>query len=356
MNSVFSSDKEPFRSRPLAASLTIHAVLVVLMLILPARFGGQTDEPEPLDIVFYKPEAVEPQPIPLQELPDPEPQPQPPEIAEVEPPPPLRPEPPPEIRQPIARNEPPPRPRAKPVPPPVKPKPEPPKRTVRTAVLAETRPQPVAQPPRRVARTAGFGETEAPRQQRTRTERTVAPVGGFATAAADDAPLGRENTRVVASGSFSTGKVNVPREGKRPRGGSVINTSFDVADAEPTSSHRATGSVKQGGFGSGETVAPQPRRRKRPVENPDTPVAIVSKPTPVYTDEARELRIEGEVVLEVTFPASGRLRVLRVLGGLGHGLDEAAIDAAEKIEFKPARRGGRPVNHTVTLRVVFQLA
>ena len=36
--------------------------------------------------------------------------------------------------------------------------------------------------------------------------------------------------------------------------------------------------------------------------------------------------------------------------------DEAAIEAAKKIEFKPARRDGRPVDHTATLRVVFQLA
>jgi TonB family protein len=161
----------------------------------------------------------------------------------------------------------------------------------------------------------------------------------------------------VASGSFSTGEVTVPRQGQPPRGGAVINTSFDAAaETAPSTTTRTTGSVKRGGFGSGEAVAAQPRQRTRPVEKPDTPVAIVSKPKPVYTEQARELRIEGEVVLEVTFPASGRLRVLRVLGGLGYGLDEAAIEAAEKIEFEPARRGGRPVDHTATLRVVVQLA
>ena len=97
-------------------------------------------------------------------------------------------------------------------------------------------------------------------------------------------------------------------------------------------------------------------RRSLPSADLDSPVEIISKPTPAYTDEARSLRIEGEVVLEVTFVDSGELRVLRVLEGLGHGLDEAAVEAAKKIQFTPARRDGRPVSHTATLRVIFRLA
>jgi TonB family protein len=88
----------------------------------------------------------------------------------------------------------------------------------------------------------------------------------------------------------------------------------------------------------------------------DAEVEILSKPKPIYTDEARRLRIEGDVVLKVTFEASGKLVVLGVVQGLGHGLDQAAIDAAKKIEFNPARRDGQPVDHTANLRVVFRLA
>ncbi|HKQ62563.1 MAG TPA: energy transducer TonB, partial [Candidatus Polarisedimenticolaceae bacterium] len=111
------------------------------------------------------------------------------------------------------------------------------------------------------------------------------------------------------------------------------------------------------GFGDG-TAAAGPARARAPQAQPslDAPVEIVSKPKPAYTSEARELRIEGEVLLEVTFAASGVLRVLRVLEGLGHGLDKNAVDAAEQIQFKPARRNGQPVDHTATLRVVFRLA
>jgi TonB family protein len=86
------------------------------------------------------------------------------------------------------------------------------------------------------------------------------------------------------------------------------------------------------------------------------PAEIISKPTPAYTPEARNLRIEGDVVLEVVFEASGRLRVVRIVQGLGHGLDESATRAAEQIRFKPAQRDGQPADYAATVHIVFQLA
>jgi TonB family protein len=86
------------------------------------------------------------------------------------------------------------------------------------------------------------------------------------------------------------------------------------------------------------------------------PVEVLSKPTPIYTDEARKLRIEGDVLLHVEFSASGTLRVVRVVRGLGHGLDEAAIQAAQQIRFKPALDHGRAVDSSATVTIVFRLA
>jgi TonB family protein len=68
------------------------------------------------------------------------------------------------------------------------------------------------------------------------------------------------------------------------------------------------------------------------------------------------LNLEGEVLLEVMFGANGQLRVNRVVQGLGHGLDEAAVSAANKIKFKPAQRNGQAVDSTNIVRVTFQLA
>ena len=87
-----------------------------------------------------------------------------------------------------------------------------------------------------------------------------------------------------------------------------------------------------------------------------TSVEIIFKPNPAYTEEARGLKLEGEVLLEVLFGANGQLHVNRVVRGLGHGLDENAIAAANKMRFKPALRNGQPVDSTAIVHVVFQLA
>jgi protein TonB len=87
-----------------------------------------------------------------------------------------------------------------------------------------------------------------------------------------------------------------------------------------------------------------------------TPIQILSKPRPAYTEEARRSRIEGEVLLEVLFTAEGKPRVLRVVQGLGHGLEAAATESASRIEYRPATRGGELVDQVATVHIVFQLA
>ncbi len=114
--------------------------------------------------------------------------------------------------------------------------------------------------------------------------------------------------------------------------------------------------VATGGFGSEQVVHQGPKIAQADSSAPTTPVEITFKPNPVYTDEARSLKLEGEVLLEVNFSATGTLHVNRVVRGLGHGLDEAAIAAANKMRFKPALRSGQPVDSTAIVHVVFQMA
>jgi TonB family protein len=85
------------------------------------------------------------------------------------------------------------------------------------------------------------------------------------------------------------------------------------------------------------------------------PVQILSKPFPRYPEEALRRRLQGDVLLDVEFRYSGSLEVLGVRRGLGHGLNESAIEAARKLRFVPARRDGRPVDTQATLRIRFQL-
>ena len=104
---------------------------------------------------------------------------------------------------------------------------------------------------------------------------------------------------------------------------------------------------------------PQPvveKKKAQQIKPVKLPVSIQEKPNPVYTVEARKLHVEGEVLLQVMFTATGQVRVLRVLHGLGHGLDEAATQAAERIRFSPAQQEGRPIDSTATLHIVFQLS
>jgi len=61
-------------------------------------------------------------------------------------------------------------------------------------------------------------------------------------------------------------------------------------------------------------------------------------------------------LLEVMFGANGQLHVNRVVRGMGHGLDEAAINAANSMRFNPAQRNGVPVDTTAVVHVKFQLA
>ena len=118
-----------------------------------------------------------------------------------------------------------------------------------------------------------------------------------------------------------------------------------------------TGSpVSTGGFGTEQVVHGGPKLAQADSGPATSSVEITYKPQPVYTDEARRLKLEGEVLLEVSFGANGTLHVNRVVRGLGHGLDEAAAAAANKMRFKPALRMGQPVDSTAVVHVLFQLA
>jgi TonB family protein len=117
------------------------------------------------------------------------------------------------------------------------------------------------------------------------------------------------------------------------------------------------GTVRSAGFGDADVPAPPTVRTQAAAPAAKiTPAEILSKPTPIYTEEARRLHIEGEVLVEAILGASGKVQVLRVVRGLGHGLDEEAVRRAEQIHFKPALRDGQPADSTVILHIIFQLA
>jgi TonB family protein len=174
---------------------------------------------------------------------------------------------------------------------------------------------------------------------------------------------GKANAKLMIA---STGSFDMPQGAGYGNGsggakgikGTIASSGFGngiAAGGNGDGRSNGRGSVATGGFGQQEVsqAAAKPKQDSGP---PTNPVEITFKPNPVYTDEARNLKLEGEVLLEVMFGANGQLHVNRVVRGLGHGLDEAAIAAANRMRFKPALRNGQPVDSTAVVHVVFQLA
>lgn len=214
---------------------------------------------------------------------------------------------------------------------------------VHTGEFGSSAPPTINAPIQKV-QTGGFGDPNGvPGQGKPNAKLTIASTGSF------DLPQG-------SGQGNGTG-------GAKGMKGTIASAGFGSGIAQPgqgdgrSNGRGYGGGVQTGGFGAQQvaqaSAKPQSQLDSGP---PTTPVQITFKPNPVYTDEARQLKLEGEVLLEVSFTISGQLHVNRVVRGLGHGLDEAAIAAANKMRFKPALRNGVPVDSTAIVHVVFQLA
>jgi TonB family protein len=210
--------------------------------------------------------------------------------------------------------------------------------------------------PARIVYTGAFGSSAAP---------TVnAPIQKVQTGGFGDPDglkgQGKDNAHLMSAklGSFDlpegqgTGNGAGGAKGIK---GTVASTGFGNGIAQGDNRPRR-GSVQTAGFGAQELSHGGPKIAQADTGPATTQVEIISKPSPIYTKEARNLKLEGEVLLEVLFTANGQVHVNRVVRGLGHGLDEAAVTAASQMRFKPAQRLGTPVDSTAIVHVVFQLA
>ena len=89
-------------------------------------------------------------------------------------------------------------------------------------------------------------------------------------------------------------------------------------------------------------------------EPPAKPKAI-SVILPSYTDDAIAAGIEGNVRVQITVDETGKVVDVKVIAGLGHGLDEAALAAARRSTFEPAMHCGKPSQATFTIKMRFKL-
>jgi len=192
--------------------------------------------------------------------------------------------------------------------------------------------------PLRHVQTGGFGDQSSvtDRGDPKRNTVTVTSLGSF------DAPSGTGNGNGTAGSSGIRGTVRATAFG-------------DAASYSAATEHNSGHLSAASGFGDAVRQGGHPAVQ-RVQDNPDlSPVQIVYKPLPAYTPEARRQRIEGEVVLDVVFNASGSLQIRRVVKGLGYGLDDMAVAAAQRIQFRPARRDGQSYDCAALVHMVFEI-
>jgi len=278
-------------------SVALHAIVVVILIVAPIRASETPSAPTRRSrMVFVLPATqlvkLPPAPIVMPRLPRPVPQPPVREVVKAEVPKPLP------VTPVVAKL--------------VDPSP---------AVVPVVE-RPIEKPV--VQRPVETGLFERTNSARTNQAAAAVTTGGFGSQVA--------SARVASETAVTTG-------------------GFSSAARAPRAAAN-DGEVQTAGFDQRAAAKPSAAVTK-PV---DRPVEIVFKPTPEYTDEARSARIEGTVSLELEFTAAGDVRVLRVVRGLGHGLDEAAQRAALRIRFKPAQSDSGPVDSRATVHITFRLS
>jgi TonB family protein len=188
-----------------------------------------------------------------------------------------------------------------------------------------------------------FGATPNPNATRPANIAAIGnPYGGMNGPAV--APHG-----VVGSTGFGNGLKSGSNAGVV---GKVATAGIPGAtSAAPSGSQGKVASV-----GIPSTPTTVPVASKYIAEPTFTNLEVLSKPPVEYTSEARQLRVQGDVILRVTFTSNGQVVVRGIVHGLGHGLDQEAQRVAQQIHFRPATRNGQPVDITTNITITFQLA
>jgi TonB family protein len=326
-------------------SLVLHAMVVGLVLVLAPAIVLQEAAPR-FSLTLVAP--VESKPV------ESKPAPKPVQTAKVE-----KPAEPVRALRPLARPQesritPPKLEPAPALPSPVRPAPVLPAESVairppvQTGVFgANTTPKPNAKLPVATAKDAGFDRANS--QGAIVPESPVPAAAGFDVRSGDSQATPHKAT--IQTGAFAETRADA--RATRLVAANVARGGFDAA---PEQQKAAAGdqTVRKTGFDEPKPSS-TPVKQAAPAPAAIRPLAILDKPKPVYTAEARAQKIEGDVLLDVIFTAAGEVRVLRVVRGLGHGLDENAVDAARRIRFTPAMQSGTPVDQHVVLHVVFQI-
>jgi len=84
------------------------------------------------------------------------------------------------------------------------------------------------------------------------------------------------------------------------------------------------------------------------------PVLTYSVP-PEYSEQAKKDKTSGIVLVHLWVDEQGRPQHVRVLHGVGKGLDEKAVEAVKQYKFNPAMEAGKPVLVELNTEVNFKI-
>jgi periplasmic protein TonB len=162
-------------------------------------------------------------------------------------------------------------------------------------------------------------------------------------------PLPPVQAPVIEAPSDERDRTGVPEPSKEVAESRGPGSDGGVGTGEGTGLGSGDGSGIGEGEGGGTGGGPY-----RPGSG-ITPPGLLREVKPDYTEDARRLGVRGDVVMEIVVKRDGRVGDVRVLQGLGHGLDERAIAAVRQWTFSPATRRGTPVDVLVEVAMEFKL-
>jgi protein TonB len=183
--------------------------------------------------------------------------------------------------------------------------------------------------------------TEEPKPPEPKTEAPRQPKAKLAATPKPDAPPpdAAEQARSPVLDALPELGLSMGNDGP---GGLAIPQGGPIAAAPVTSAHAPPAPKVLGPRPSDACTEPLVKPKRK----------LIS--TPQYTAAAREAGVEGLVRVEVSVGADGGVTAAHVLAGLGHGLDEASLEAARRASFEPATRCGKPVAATALLPFRFK--
>lgn len=339
---VVDTGKQDKKSLPVALLIFGSALTATLLIKTTVKKQMQQQKVITFNTVTPKPEPPKPPPPPVK-LPKPP-------VVKVTPPEPM-------IKPPVVEVPEPPKvqpPVIKPAPVPVNTPPAP------KAVAPPPAPKPVAI---QIAQAASVPNNSA-HPSAVRLGSMSNPINNTAGPAVSPVNLGRSGApgmNAANSGLGNPSKIAISGSGS-PNGTNMAGRDNAVQPIKGLSNgvpgSNGTGRQTAGAIQIASNNQPRPiaTQAVQPVSAPKTAPKVLFKPRPEYTEEAKTAHVEGSVAVRIHVTSSGAVQVVGVSSGLGHGLDQSAVRAAQGMRFQPATQDGKPVDWDGVVNINFQLA